>query len=219
MWPLIIIIFILLIVLCYCNRTIYYRYIYDPDMGSFENFIGNRSLSVKKKCHEGSCFRVVKYPHSIEDAVRKLTRLNADNLHVIEYLNNYINQPMTLRAYMARNLLRNYRSENLEEHVPTSVDEVSYVKNKRKMRYCLREKKTGKNKLHEFELLQFMNFHELSHMATTDIGHTERFWKIFKEMLIIAKHLGLHNPVNYRKRPIKLCGLHVDYNPYFDDTL
>ena len=58
--------------------------------------------------------------------------------------------------------------------------------------------------------------HELSHIMTKSIGHTDEFWNNFKFVLECAKKSGLYNPVDYKKNPQTYCGMKITDNPYYD---
>ena len=64
--------------------------------------------------------------------------------------------------------------------------------------------------------LTFVALHELAHVATLSVGHTEEFWNNFKFLLQEAKKIGIYNPVNYKKEPARYCGMNIDDNPYYE---
>ena len=62
----------------------------------------------------------------------------------------------------------------------------------------------------------FVALHELSHIACDEVGHTEKYWQIFKEILEYAVDLGIYEPVDYKKHPVVYCSMEITDNPYFD---
>ena len=62
----------------------------------------------------------------------------------------------------------------------------------------------------------FVALHELSHIATKSIGHTQEFWNNFKFIIANAKKIGIYTPENYKSAPKMYCGLKITDNPYFD---
>ena len=48
------------------------------------------------------------------------------------------------------------------------------------------------------------------------IGHTEEFWQNYKFLLEVAESINVYNPIDYKKNPIRYCGMNISDNPYFD---
>jgi len=129
-----------------------------------------------------------------------------------------LKQPFS-RASIVRRLLRNYNYESVFEHLPTGQDGTSFTTNKGdKLHMCIRKK----GRPHIFEdknSIIFVAVHEMAHMGNIYWNHKEDFWAIFKFLLGEAVEAGIYRPVNYRFTPMHYCGLKVDYNPLYDDTL
>jgi predicted metal-dependent hydrolase len=62
----------------------------------------------------------------------------------------------------------------------------------------------------------FVATHEIAHIMTTSVGHTEEFWNNFKFLLENAVELKLYTPVDYKKEPEGYCGMDITDNPYYD---
>ena len=94
-------------------------------------------------------------------------------------------------------------------------DGSSYTINKGElMALCLRHKK-GEHPFHDYNTLQFVMIHELSHIASISEGHNQEFINNFRFLLREAKSFGNYEPVNYSNKPINYCGIKVTNNPYF----
>jgi hypothetical protein len=124
-------------------------------------------------------------------------------------------------ANMTKLLLDNYVSENIIENAPTSTVNTSYVEDKGKVfAICLREKKSGKNLIHNKNILEFVVMHEMAHMASIAQGHEDmEFWLNFKILIKNAKEIGIHEPIDYKQYPVNYCSLEVNYSPYYDDEI
>ena len=62
----------------------------------------------------------------------------------------------------------------------------------------------------------FVSTHEIAHIMTKSIGHTEEFWNNFKYLLKIATiKLNLYDKVDYSKNPKKYCGMTINSSPLF----
>lgn len=199
-----------------------------------EGFISNIPYVGKtvKMCTniDGNCYSVQeKYaPNTLGGAADMLGKINNKNLELIDYMKKrYLsgNSPVELqmstvefnrRKNMTLNLIYRYDPNNIVENSPKTVHNTSYVYGKGKqISFCLRDKKSGENILHPFELLYFVNLHELAHIAGTtyDTGHSKVFWRDFKILLEEAERGNIYKSVNYGKYPARYCGIMIDYNP------
>ncbi len=114
-------------------------------------------------------------------------------------------------------LKNNYKPETLKENYPTSAAMTSYTKNKgEEIALCLREKQSGENRFHELDLLKFVFLHELAHIVTPEINHSQLFWINFRFLLEFCEKNNLYHSKNYDKQNEIYCGLNVTYNPRFD---
>lgn len=112
-------------------------------------------------------------------------------------------------------LVQNFNPKKIYETLPTS-SYTAYSENKgEKLAFCTTTTKQG-NKLIDENTLTFVAIHELSHLATKTVGHTEEFWSNFKFLLQEAKKEKIYNPIDYKKNPQPYCGMTITDNPYFD---
>tara|TARA_B100000674_G_scaffold331563_1_gene276957 strand:+ start:437 stop:1033 length:597 start_codon:yes stop_codon:yes gene_type:complete len=112
-------------------------------------------------------------------------------------------------------LVKNFNPSKISEILPTS-QYTAYSENKgEKLAFCTTKTKKG-DRLIDENTLMFVALHELSHIATKSIGHTNEFWQNFKFIIGGAKEIGIYNPENYKKNPKMYCGLQITDNPYFD---
>jgi hypothetical protein len=123
------------------------------------------------------------------------------------------------RSIVAQNLLSRYSVDNLFENSPLNpLNDTAFTIRKGKiLALCLRNKKL--NTLHDEELITFVHFHELSHIAIDDLQHPPKFWSVFKFLLSEARIAGILNAPDYSRYPVMYCGLKVDYNPLYDNSL
>ena len=116
-------------------------------------------------------------------------------------------------------LANGFNSNKISEILPTSVH-TAYSEDKgKKTAFCLTRNSKGEednNNLIDQQTLTFVALHELSHVCTVSVGHEEEFWENFRWVLEKAKEAGVHNPVDYEKKPTKYCGMKIASNPFFD---
>ena len=56
--------------------------------------------------------------------------------------------------------------------------------------------------------------HELAHIITKSIGHTEEFWNNMKFLLKEANKLNIYLPIDYNKTNVEYCGMLIKSTPY-----
>ena len=115
-----------------------------------------------------------------------------------------------------KRLKRGFNPQKIQETLPTS-EFTAYSENKgEKLAFCLNKNKSGKGGLIDANTLMFVAIHELSHIATKNIGHTTDFWANFKFLLKEADKINIYKPVDYKKTPQEYCGMSIKDNPYYD---
>ena len=114
-----------------------------------------------------------------------------------------------------KRLVKGYNPQRIYETLPTSKY-TAYSENKgEKLAFCLDTERSGGHLIDE-NTLTFVATHELAHVATESIGHTDEFWRNFKFLLEEAVELGVYKPINYKKAPQRYCGTDIVDNPYYD---
>ena len=114
-----------------------------------------------------------------------------------------------------KRLVEKFNPNKIKETLPTS-EYTAYSENKgEKIAFCLLEKKKEK-KLIDENTLTFVALHELAHVMTKSIGHTDEFWTNFKYLLEHAENIQIYHPIDYKKDPQQYCGMTINDNPYFD---
>jgi hypothetical protein len=67
----------------------------------------------------------------------------------------------------------------------------SYTINKKRIHLCLTDKD---GKYYDKNMLIYVTLHELAHVRCNEVGHTEKFHKIFKEIQNVAIKHKVYNP-------------------------
>lgn len=115
-----------------------------------------------------------------------------------------------------KRLVTNFNPKKVMETLPTS-EFTAYSENKgEKIAFCLNREKHNNEELIDERTLTFVAIHELAHVASKSIGHKSEFWENFKFLLENAKEAGVHEPVDYSKKPQEYCGMQIHDNPYYD---
>lgn len=84
-----------------------------------------------------------------------------------------------------------------------------------KIVFCIRSRNSDE-KLVNLNLLMFVALHELAHVVTKSVGHTEEFWDNFKWILIQAVKIKIYKPHDFQKKPEEYCGTQITDSPLHD---
>lgn len=132
----------------------------------------------------------------------------------LKELVNYVSEKFPERENVKR-LKNGFNPKKVVETLPTS-EFTAYSENKgEKIAFCLDTEK-GNNQLIDENTLLFVGIHEISHIATKSVGHTDEFWKNFKFLLEQGVELKIYTPVDYKKNPKRYCSMEITDNPYYD---
>jgi hypothetical protein len=150
---------------------------------------------------------------------RSKLSLAADRL---AYVNNNLNKLVNHLSTKypdndnVQRLINGYNPKKIYETLPTS-EFTAYSENKgEKLAFCLDTEKNSKGRLIDINTLMYVALHEVSHIATKSVGHTDEFWNNFKFMITEAKAINIYNPVDYKKTSARYCGMNITDNPYYD---
>lgn len=70
-------------------------------------------------------------------------------------------------------------------------DNKSYTINKKRVYLCLKDEHDD---YYPINMLMYVAIHELAHVLCDEVGHTPKFQRIFKELLIKAQKIGIYDP-------------------------
>jgi len=147
--------------------------------------------------------------------VTKASNLLARTTEKLEYLVENLGQRYPDRDNVKR-MVKNFNPTTIKETLPTS-EYTAYSENKgEKLAFCLNKKKSNNDNLIDSNTLTFVAIHELGHIMTESVGHTDEFWQNFKFLLENAVELKLYTPIDYKKEPENYCGMDITDNPYYD---
>lgn len=106
-------------------------------------------------------------------------------------------------------LKENFDPDALREGVDNS-GYTSYSINKgEKVVLCLR----NKDRLVDLNTMMFVSLHELAHICTRDVGHTDTFWKNFRWILEESINIGIYVHQDFDKEPVEYCGMQITSSP------
>lgn len=76
--------------------------------------------------------------------------------------------------------------------------------------FCLRD---TNNQLHDINTMMFVAIHELAHIVTDELQHTDKFWKNMQLLIDQAEYIGVYEPVDYKFNATEYCGVTIDQTP------
>ena len=161
-----------------------------------------------KATYDDKMYKVRDMPDRVEAA-----NLLAKLCEVISRLNSKLGKhyPNDKRVKL---LLSRYKAENVSElssYAGSQYTAYSVGKGRRLV-FCLRTR-DNQEKLVRLQTLTFVAIHELAHVMSMSIGHTEEFWDNMRFLLANAIEWNLYKSVNYSKKPQAYCGLQITATP------
>jgi len=111
-----------------------------------------------------------------------------------------------------KQMVEKFNPNNITES-PKSNKYTSYSINKgEKIVFCIRQKNDTEELVDE-NTITFVAIHELAHIMTKSVGHTEEFWDNFKKLLKESVKIGIYDRENYTNDPREYCGIQVTDSP------
>jgi len=166
--------------------------------------------TVQLRGPDGQVYAMQNLPNK-EDAVRLMSSIRGNLTKLYEH---YKSEPSLAADPPVSRFLSRFQPDVFVENDMQSAD-TSYSENKgQKIVVCLRDKtKAPQYPLIDQNTVMFVVLHEMAHLMTETIGHTQEFWSNFRRILEDAVQLGLYTPVNYASRPTPYCGMTITDSP------
>lgn len=104
-------------------------------------------------------------------------------------------------------LYKRYSPSILVEGSPDSGF-TSYSVNKGdRLVLCIRQKS---GEFVRDDVIMYVAIHELAHIMTREVGHTDAFWANFKFLVTEAGVAGVYTQHDFNKTPEEYCGIHIN---------
>jgi hypothetical protein len=140
-------------------------------------------------------------------AADMLAQIRANFTKIIDYLKeNYIADERVQR------LVNRFNPDVISESMPNTSYTSYSVDKGRKIVFCLRSK-DEKQELIDMNTIMFVAIHELAHVMTKSVGHTEEFWSNMRYLLKKGIKIGVYKPHDYKNNPVKYCGMTITDSP------
>jgi predicted metal-dependent hydrolase len=173
-------------------------------------FIGNRNKDMEYiKSEVDETDYLVRTLPDKKKAANLLAKTKKKLLELSHYLEKTFPQDERVKR------LSNFYNTVIVESQPKSKFTSFSINKGEKIVFCIRSRNSDE-KLVNLNLLMFVAIHELAHVITSSIGHTEEFWDNFKWLLIQAVKIKIYKPHNFQKKPEEYCGTTITDSPLQD---
>jgi len=183
----------ILILFIACGALYYYiNKDYYEGLTNIKSSIDNREYTVQER-HDSkdAADLIAKIREKLEIIVKHLIKITPDD------------------DYRVAMLKENFRPDKLKEGVD-KPGYTSYSINKgEEIILCLRTN----NKIVDINTMMFVVLHELAHIATKSIGHTDEFWDNFRWILEEAINIGIYIKQDFKKEAVEYCGMTITSSP------
>lgn len=151
---------------------------------------------------DGRTYRV-KNNHLAQECADTLATINHRIMKLIKYVEGLKPKPMYA------NRLGKYNPDAVTENI-LNLD-TTYTLNKSDMYFCLTPRKDDIY-VYDINTLMFVAIHELAHVSSVSIGHTDEFKDNFADLVNHGIVLGVYNYIDYSKTPVEYCGVTIKHN-------
>lgn len=103
----------------------------------------------------------------------------------------------------------NFDPDKLKEGID-NPEYTSYSINKgEQIVLCLRTN----NKLMDLNTMMFVVLHEMAHVCSVSVGHTDEFWTNFKWILEESINIGIYKKQDFKAKNVEYCGMTITDSP------
>ena len=182
----------------------------------FYIYLENKASDVTYITHKNIEF-LVRNEDDKEEAAKLLSDITERLTKLVEHTSKNIVDDSKLKDHekthndSLKRLKKNFRPNNITESSPGNKY-TSYSINKGdKIVFCLRSKKD--NSLVDLNTMMFVGIHELAHLMSKSIGHTEEFWDNMRFLLKESIKIKIYQKQDYNKNPKDYCGITITDTP------
>ncbi len=136
-----------------------------------------------------------------QEAADKLARLNQKLTQLVQHM--VAKFPDDARVVQ---LHRNYNGEALSEGGNDSSLTSYTISKGERIVMCLRQTDGA---FVDDNVIMYVAVHELGHIMTKEVGHTDSFWQSFRDLISEAITIGLYTKVDFGKHPQPYCGISI----------
>ena len=173
---------------------------------AFNYFYKNLHLTKVTSTIDMRTYIVRKLPDKV-DAANKLATISQKLTDLVDHVYKHDRDRDGVHQ-----LKEKFNSRNITENAPGGRYTAYSVNKGEELSICLRN--ATDNKFINNNLIIFVSIHELAHVMTDEVGHTEKFWDNMKYLLEQGQQIGVYTPEDYDKNPQMYCGQEINSTPY-----
>lgn len=161
-----------------------------------------KNYSYTKSNLDGKYYKT-KNNHLAQESADIMAAININITKLITYIKSLNPQP----EYSNR--LFNFNPLAIEENI-LDID-TTYTLNKGSyVVFCVSPRNKQSNKVYDINTLMYVAIHELAHIVSISVGHTEEFKRNFKNLLKHSIDIGIYKYIDYSKTPQEYCGININ---------
>jgi len=149
-----------------------------------------------------------KYEVQVKDDAQEAADLIAKIREKLVLLVNHL-----IKTYPRDDRIERFKSNFNPDRLKEGIDDpkyTSYSINKgEQIVLCLRTN----NKLMDLNTMMFVVLHEMAHVCSISIGHTDEFWSNFKWILEESINIGIYKKQDFKLKNVEYCGITITDSP------
>lgn len=159
-----------------------------------------REVTMQKSSVDGRQYLVLQRPDSAA-AANLLATVRAD----LESLIAHVVRSNPTDAGYAR-LARRFDGDAISEGRPNHGYTTSFTVDKARVVLCIRQ---TSGEFVSRPVIMYVAIHELAHILTKSVGHTDEFWNNNARLVKAAKEIGIYEDQNFDETPVSYCGITI----------
>ena len=168
------------------------------------NLYQNRGLTMVKSSDNEKEYLVRDLDDKL-DAANYLASISDSLIKLVKHVSNDTREGVD-------QLVKNFDNENIKENIPGSEHTAYSVNKGEELVLCIRN--VSDNSFIDKNTVLFVAIHELAHIMTDEIGHTDKFWNNMEYLITKASEINIYNPIDYSQSPTDYCGQEINTTPY-----
>lgn len=118
-----------------------------------------------------------------------------------------------IKTYPTDDRIKRFKSNFNPDRLKEGIDNPNYtsysINKGEQIVLCLRTN----NKLMDLNTMMFVVLHEMAHVCSISIGHTDEFWSNFKWILEESINIGIYKKQNFKLQNVEYCGMTITDSP------
>jgi len=118
-----------------------------------------------------------------------------------------------IKTYASDDRIERFKQNFNPDKIKEGIDNPNYtsysINKGEQIVLCLRTN----NKLMDLNTMMFVVLHEMAHICTISIGHTQEFWDNFKWILEESINIGIYKKQDFKLNNVEYCGMTITDSP------